>query len=827
MLQLPFDKVRIGSVVQIDGKFGSDVFNLLRLGNYIKQTGTQSGYTRISGSSTYNSAASSHYGSLSVAGQYGVPFVSSVQASLETSYGKSSASSSKSIELEAYSFGTNLSLDIQWDQLSPKLLITCMTASLQAENSPLLNVLKCFRDVVDLVQQPGIDINSSSPELQEKIQALSTAKADFRTNWGVGFVSAVQIGGAAKVTGSFSEQTESSNSQFNIKATVSTSSVETSSTIGSAYGQTSNEALRQATFKVEDEYTGGNDYQQFANQYRDQFANKMGSEIWDSNFAKAPDIPKMETSISPPPLIKPKETKTTATAANDFNAVTDDKARDKASQAVAASAGAAKTADAIQQQEDLNKQALNAINEAVAKVDVSSADFTDISASPPMHERSQTLLKSSSGGMRAVAPAAGPMPKAGANPDDLAESVGTDTAENNTYWESQLDSYAVVGVTITRWEDILPGFTLNSPFDDQEAINKLNRLLALLTAANESRNISKMFAMASVFNPTSAKDWTAKASIFANFSNRLSDAASNSQLSSFDEVVNANLTDGADRNIFNKYREYSWLFEAHRIGMGGYMEFPADSSFSTDGIYYRVGAGDRKSTKTAGDQYVWFTPKLDPVTPSGKPGASSVSDNTRYSDSIKFYPVIAPDCSGFYLMVAEPSWGLNGFYMNGFFGNEGAYLKLFPFSCIQMTLCNGKAEAVLTFPEPVELFKLKDFDLYTIGYKDKHAPATGDLLDKYWESRNKRQNVKLHLVPFAPSELTRPWKGFILSTPNLAPDVSAQTAQLRTALITNSGVNYWTETSKKGKIDSFATPYQSTVIQRFSWKWGLPDYVKT
>lgn len=150
MLQLPFDKVRIGSVVQIDGKFGSDVFNLLRLGNYIKQTGTQSGYTRISGSSTYNSAASSHYGSLSVAGQYGVPFVSSVQASLETSYGKSSASSSKSIELEAYSFGTNLSLDIQWDQLSPKLLITCMTASLQAENSPLLNVLKCFREVVDL-----------------------------------------------------------------------------------------------------------------------------------------------------------------------------------------------------------------------------------------------------------------------------------------------------------------------------------------------------------------------------------------------------------------------------------------------------------------------------------------------------------------------------------------------------------------------------------------------------------------------------------------------------------------------------------------------------
>jgi len=738
MLQLPFDKVRIGSVVHIDGKFGSDVFNLLRLGNYIKQTGTQSGYTRISGSSTYNSAASSHYGSLSVAGQYGVPFVSSVQASLETSYGKSTASSSKSIELEAYSFGTNLSLDIQWDQLSPKLLITCMTASLQAENSPLLNVLKCFREIVDLVQQPGIDINSPSPELQEKVQAFSTAKADFRKNWGVGFVSAVQIGGAAKVTGSFSEQN----------------------------GQTSNEALRQATFKVEDEYTGGNDYQQFANQYRDQFANKMGSEIWDSNFAKAPDIPKLETSISPPPLIKPKETETTAKAATDFNAVTDDKARDKASQAVAASAGATKTADAIQQQEDLNKQALNAINEAVTKADVSSADFTDISASPPIPVRSQTLLKSSSGGMRAVAPAAGPMPKAGAKSDDPAQSVGTDIAENNTYWESQLHSYAVVGVTITRWEDVLPGFTLYSPFDDQEAINKLNRLLA-------------------------------------------------------------KLTDEADRNIFNKYREYSWLFEAHRIGMGGYMEFPADSSFGTDGIYYRVGAGDRKSTKTAGDQYVWFTPKLDPVTPSGKPGASSVSDNTRYSDSIKFYPVIAPDCSGFYLMVAEPSWGLNGFYMNGFFGNEGAYLKLFPFSCIQKTLCNGKAEAVLTFPEPVELFKLKDFDLYTIGYKDKHAPATEDLLDKYWQSHKKRQNVKLHLVPFAPSELTRPWKGFILSTPNLAPDVSAQTSQLRTALIQNSGVNYWRETSKKGKIDSFATPYQSTVIQRLSWKWGLPDYVKT
>ena len=71
-----------------DGRIATntEVFNLRCLSNYIKSEQTQSGYTQVSGSSTYSSTASSHYGSLSVAGQYGVPFVSSVKASLDTSY---------------------------------------------------------------------------------------------------------------------------------------------------------------------------------------------------------------------------------------------------------------------------------------------------------------------------------------------------------------------------------------------------------------------------------------------------------------------------------------------------------------------------------------------------------------------------------------------------------------------------------------------------------------------------------------------------------------------------------------------------------------------
>jgi len=170
MLALPFDRVRIGSVVMADGRIATntEVFNLRCLSNYIKSEQTQSGYTQVSGSSTYSSTASSHYGSLSVAGQYGVPFVSSVKASLDTSYGQSSASDSTTVSLEAYSFGTNAACEIQWDLLSPSLFIPCLTATMQGDDSLLLDVLRCSRQVVDLLKQPDVDLKQPSSEMKAK-----------------------------------------------------------------------------------------------------------------------------------------------------------------------------------------------------------------------------------------------------------------------------------------------------------------------------------------------------------------------------------------------------------------------------------------------------------------------------------------------------------------------------------------------------------------------------------------------------------------------------------------------------------------------------------
>ena len=228
MLSLPFDRVRIGSIVMKDGSISTntEAFNLARLGNYLKIVDTQSGYTQVSGSSTYSSRASSHYGSLSVAGTYGVPFVSSVKASLDTSYGQASASDSTTVSLEAYSFGTNAACEIQWSLLSPSLLIACLTASMQADGSDLLNVLRCSSQVLDLLKQPGTDLNQPSQELKVKAKQLFDAKARFRDQYGVGFISGVQIGGAAYVKGQFDKSSQSSNSQFDIKATVSKAGVE-------------------------------------------------------------------------------------------------------------------------------------------------------------------------------------------------------------------------------------------------------------------------------------------------------------------------------------------------------------------------------------------------------------------------------------------------------------------------------------------------------------------------------------------------------------------------------------------------------------------------
>jgi len=826
MLSLPFDRVRIGSVVMKDGSISTntEAFNLARLGNYLKIVDTQSGYTQVSGSSTYSSRASSHYGSLSVAGTYGVPFVSSVKASLDTSYGQASASDSTTVSLEAYSFGTNAACEIQWSLLSPSLLIACLTASMQADGSDLLNVLRCSSQVLDLLKQPGTDLNQPSQELKAKAKQLFDAKARFRDQYGVGFISGVQIGGAAYVKGQFDKSSQSSNSQFDIKATVSKAGVEGAMSIGSAYGQTTKEALRQARFTAISEYTGGAAYQAFADQYRKQFDGQMGKDVWDKDFAKAPDIPKSEP-VHMPETVKPKDEKNSNTAANPLGDNTTTTALDDASRISLNASNSDGSVSATDQQE-LNEQAIKDLNKAVAKDNVSSADFKSNRASAPLPDRSQALLKSSSGGLRSAAPGQKGMPTAAASPGAPSGSSSSDAVDNNNYWQSILQGNAVVGVTVTRWEDVLPGFSLDSPFDDQKQINQLNRLLAFITAANESLNISRMFAMAAIFNPDSEQDWKAKGEIFCQFSDQLRLAAGKDDPSSLADFVDANLQEEEDRKIFDFYREYDWLFEANRVGMGGYMEFPKDNSYNEDGTYYLVGAGDRQSTATAGGKYVWFTPKLTSIG-TNKPGKSQVGVSTRYSDSIKFYPVLALDCSGFHLMAAEPSWGTYGFYMNGFFGNEGAYLKLFPFSCIKKADCSGKTEAVLTFPDPVELFKLKDYSLYTIGFKDKHAPATAELLPKIWLSHNSRQPVKLHMVPFAVTELSsvQAWKGFILSTPNLAPDVSVQMQSLQTALIDNRGINYWTKTAGNGTIPPFTKYYDPKTMADLTWKWGLANFV--
>ena len=828
MLALPFDRVRIGSVVMADGRIATntEVFNLRCLSNYIKSEQTQSGYTQVSGSSTYSSTASSHYGSLSVAGQYGVPFVSSVKASLDTSYGQSSASDSTTVSLEAYSFGTNAACEIQWDLLSPSLFIACLTATMQGDDSLLLDVLRCSRQVVDLLKQPDVDLKQPSSEMKAKAKKLFDAKARFRAQYGVGFVSGVQIGGAAYVKGQFDKASQSSNSQFDIKATVSRAGVQGSMSIGSAYGQTTMAALRQATFSATSEFTGGPVYQAFADQYRKQFDSKMAEQVWNLDFAKAPDIPKIPLPQDLPAPIPPKEVEASTQAAENLREITTTKDLEDAFQIsieAASSQGSLSAAD----QQELNEQAIIDLNKAVANANVSSADFNSNRASVPLPDRSQALLQSSSGGLRSAAPGQKGMPMAGAKPAAPAGPTSSDAVDNNNYWQSILQGNSVVGVTVTRWEDVLPGFSLDSPFEDQKQINQLNRLLTFITAANEALNISRMFAMAAVFNPDSAQSWKAKAEIFRQFSDQLSNSAGENDPATLDDFVVANLSDDADQKIFYKYREYDWLFEANRVGMGGYMEFTTDNSYREDAIYYRVGAGDRQSTSTAGGRYVWFTPKLNPIGMS-KPQAFQASVNTLYSDAIKFYPVLALDGTGFHLMAAEPTWGTYGFYMNGFFGNEGAYLKQFPFSCINKITCNGKTEAVLTFPDPVQLFKLKDYALYTIGFKDKHAPATADLLPKYWQYHNSRQPVKLHMVPFAVSELSsdQPWRGFILSTPNLAPDVPVQMKQLRKALIDNRGINYWTQTVKDGPIPPFTNHYMPATMNALTWKWGLADFVR-
>jgi hypothetical protein len=824
MLSIPFAGVRIGSVLMADGTIAKDrdVFRLLYLGNCIKQSAGNGVFKDVSGSSTYSSRASSRYGALSTAGQYGVPFVSSVKVALETSYSQSSASDGQQISLNSIVVGTNKICIIEWDKLSPEDFIACLNSSMQADNSMLFNVLACARQVVDLLRQPGVDLGQPTAELTAKAQEYFDAKAKFQQNYGVGFVSGVLIGGAASVTGQFDKSSASAQSQFDIKANVNCSGLSSSMSVGMGYGETTKESYRASTFNVTSSSYGGSQYAAYAQEYENTFKNKSFDLLWDtsiqSSLTSPPPIPKLD--LQPPKLIepeniKPKNPEASKQAAEDYDAIKNTNDLQKMSAISTAASSSGKSISAADQVA-LNNQAIQQLTQTTAKVnEVSSADFNAGRASAPLPDQSQAPLLRSSGGLKAVAPS-------------------SDVADNNAYWEAMRQGNEVVGVRITRWEDVLPGFSLDSPFENQLQINQLTRLLSFITAANEAANISRMFSMAAVFNVASESDWNGMAYIFSKFSSDLRLAAGLNAPGSLDEFISA--WGDQERKIFNTYRDYAWLFEANRVGFGGYMEFAKDNAFSGDDIYYRVGEGDRQSTATANGKYVWFTPKLLPLGVNPPP-ANQVSVPTVYCGSIKFYPVLALDCSGFYLMVAEPKWGLYGFYMNGgFFGNESPYLKLFPLSCVKKTPYNRKNEAVLTFQENVELWKYDVVsNLYTIGYKHRDAPATDELLPRgrrrkpEWVFHNGRNPVRLHLVPFEAADLNgvKDWMGFILSTPNLAPEVSSQMQQLQKAMIDNRGVNYWMKTAKaSGEILSFTDNYQPYWLDQLSLYWGSDETMK-
>ena len=802
MLALPFVGVRIGSVLMADGSIAKDrdVFRLRCLSNYIKESSVQSLFKSVSGSSTYSSIASSHSGSLSAAGQYGVPFVSSVKVTLETSYGQSSAQDGQTISLNSIAVGTNKSCTIQWDSLTPEQFIACLSASIQADNSLLFSVLTCARQVVELLGPPGMDPDQPSPELMQKAQDYFNAQAKFRQNYGVGFVSGVLIGGAAEVTGQFDKSSTSTQTQFEVKASVNYSKVGASTSVGAGYGQTTKENYRHSTFNVTSTYYGGSQYAAYAQEFENTFRNKSIDQIWDTSLTSPPPIPKLDFPLNPPIPIEPKKPEASQKAAEDIGAIKDTKELEKAAK-VSAAASSPDPSTTAADQVARNSQAIRQLTQTTAKGDVSSADFSAGGASASPAESGQSPLLRSSGGLKAVVP-------------------NSDASDNNAYWESMRQGNEVVGVRITRWEDVLPGFSMDSPFEDQKQIHQLTRLLSFITAANEAANISRMYSMAAVFDKGSAADWTGMAYLFAGLSSKLREAAGSDTPGSLDEFIGS--WGSQEQKIFTTYRDYAWLFEANRVGFGGYMEFAKNDSYGGDGIYYRVGSGDRQSSATAGGKYVWFTPKLLPLG-TIPPYKNQVSVPTVYCDAIKFYPVLALDCSGFYLMAAEPKWGTYGFYMNGFFGNEGSYRKLFPLSTVQKVSCNGKNEAVLTFQEYVELWKWESDGLYTLGYKDRKAPATKELLGKGWEFHNGRYPVRLHMVPFEVSDLdgVNNWMGFILSTPNLTPDVPLQMQQLQKAMIDNRGVNYWTKTANaNGEILSFTSAYQPEWLNKLSLYWG-------
>jgi len=876
-----FPGIQIGSVVQEDGTIvRTQAFALDSLAPAIVVQNLQTQQQSITGNSTFNYGASADSFLVSLAFELGG--LKTFGAASNISNTTSSSTQAQNIEMTSLLVGTNRLAFIDFQRLSPNSFLETLNSALLQENSSLQRIATGIQDLTLLLETTP-DVNS--PVARQIIANIAEAKEEFKRNYGVGFVSSVILGGAAAVRGEFASRASSAQVRWNGSGRLYGAGTGGRFELSTAIGTMNSNQLAQSSFEVTSSALGGPTYIAFANQFRDQFANRGITELWNRNLAQLPSTegllgspqPNLPPFTTPPSRAQGLAAKFGAiTNADQLKLYTNALAFDRWNKEERNGQGTFEEFEAFQDAltEEVGQtnpgdvlvpnenEAQNGDNAALQNVLIQANRLVAstparksllLKDTPRVEEPMQITglgaepLPSPIGGLQAsLFPDVSLLLSPAAMQASILQQTASQAAFQQSYWNAVQGDFEVIAVEITRWEDVIPGFGFSEALINNTLAGRdfVESQLVLQTF----RYISNMYSIASSCSVNVGSTWfesrkyLALANAFLRYEDRLRQriAGQADPLPIVrDFLANLPLTSQAIYQVFILNRD---LFSVGEVGMGGY------------GVY--------RNLMTRADLHARFE-GLRNLQPRG----NGVRFNTRfgwarntalalhapemYETAVKFFPLLEPEIENFVadgensrynakirLMASTFDPQGNGTAINGFLVRRPNQYWLFssgeneevieiPLEDVQEVTNFGSQEFVLPIPGNLaDAFVLNSED-FTAEWLSKRA------IEEFLFRRAERHRLEapplyrlkeIRLKPFTVADVAalRNWRGFIAYEQRTLTLLEEFWQEVSRSFIRiANGDNYFTRVFPNGRIVDLNRAFNPADLAQFTSYMGL------
>lgn len=305
----PFYAVEVGSTI-VNGQhgFSASILNtpITKFNMDVEQS------VHMSGESSYIYADQLNQGSIGVSGSYGTSGVSKFEAGISAYAGKSTASTTKSIDLDYY---IQILSGVEYINFPDLNVMDIVNSLMSGPKKMLLDSLSAYTEVQEYVRENQIDLLKALAEIKKfpKLEELFTnwlkSVNTFHKNYGDGVVVGIIWGGIGQVKLKIESNSSENKWKYGGASKFSYAGVDKSVSIAAAYdGANSNRNSKVNT--TLSSYAIGEVVQEQVNKWTAQLSNKAFDEICNiSLLNSAPPLDKKPDIPAIPEFIKPQKEK--------------------------------------------------------------------------------------------------------------------------------------------------------------------------------------------------------------------------------------------------------------------------------------------------------------------------------------------------------------------------------------------------------------------------------------------------------------------------------------------------------------------------------------